>query len=170
LNAIELGAYRVGANGVLLDEISVPDSVYLGTSLLQVVGYAPNMTLRTVNVSVDVTDRAKIQLKTITLNVYYKEKKPNHLLPEAMKKLERLVKAVPASAKLTQVKLTGWAAAESGVEYPWSWGIDRAKAVKSQLRKLGLKANYQIKSKGVSVRTNYLGRLVQISIQYALWD
>lgn len=160
---ILMGDLVADSAGAFAGDIPVPAGIAPGARTLQMNGYAPDGTVRSLSIGILVKAAGGVAVSTKRASVFFAPMSAK-ITAEGMAVLRRLVKATGTDASMTRV--VGFVRATGVSDNDGSLSAARAAAVKAALRSLGLRGPIDDRGDGASVQDGPAARRATITIAY----
>lgn len=164
--ALLLGTIAVDADGRFSGSLDAPPTITPGDVVLQVNGYAVNLSVRSASFGVSIVkpvDAARFKKEEATILFAAGS---SRLSGAAKQDLARVAQGVPAGARSVVVVSTGYVQGTRDTANDHALSTARAANVAQALKAGGLKARYYVTGRGVAVERGPLARKVVVRISY----
>ncbi len=160
---ILMGDLVADSAGAFAGDIPVPAGIAPGARTLQMNGYAPDGSVRSLSIGILVKAAGGVAVSKKRASVFFAPMSAK-VTAEGMAVLRRLVKATGTDASMTRV--VGFVRATGVSDNDGSLSAARAAAVKAALRSLGLRGPIDDRGDGAAVQDGPAARRATITIAY----
>lgn len=165
--AATLGTCFVGDDGAFTCTHPVPSTLAPGRHVLQVNGYTPGLTVRSVSVGLRVAPNPANRVTRIRTVVYFNAFS-SRLDATDRTRLAALVARVPTTATKVTTQITGYVQPTSTTAKDTALATARALRTASALRRDGLKGRFYVSGAGHSKVAGAAGRRVEVRVAYTI--
>lgn len=162
LPATYMGELMNDASGAFDGDVPIPPGITPGYYTMQVNGFAPDMSVRSLSIGVKVTARSATP-KNAAAKVYF-ESLSSVLTHEGMTTLKALV--MKTGKKGVRTVSIGYVQGTTITSNDEALSTQRAKNVAAYLKKLGLKGRFVVRGDGIAKESGPTARRVNISVTY----
>lgn len=160
-----LGSLTVDASGKFAGTVTLPATMSPGTAVLQVNGYTPTATVRSLSFGIEVVKGSEPRVRKASTTVYFAEGS-SRLDIKAQRTLAAFVKSLPRGALSVSVVSTGYVQGTRDTSNDFTLSTDRATKVADQLKVDKLRGKYFVTGRGVGKEQGAKARKVVVTVSY----
>ena len=160
-----LGGFKVDASGKFAGTVALPATMSPGMAVLQVNGYTPTATVRSLSLGIEVINVSESAVRKASTSVYFAEGS-SRLDTQAQRTLAAFVKSLPRVALSVSVVSTGYVQGTRDTSNDFTLSTDRATKVADQLKADRLRGRYFVTGRGVAKEQGAKARKVIVTVSY----
>ena len=159
-----MGDLIADQTGAFSGSVPVPAGIPTGARTLQMNGYAPDGSVRSLSIGIRVTPADGVSTEgRVRASVYFAPMSAR-ITAEGRAVLRHLVEA--ADTRMAMTRVVGFVLATRSTDNDDSLSRARAEAVKDQLRLLGLRGPIEVRGEGAATETGNSARRATVTITY----